>query len=114
MEKEEKAFVPIVKTREAVKVFIGDIVYIESNGRKIAVRADDETYCMYAKLTDIEQFLDFRFYKCHSRCIINLEKVIKMKNQEIIFEGGEQLYISRQKFTDTIRFYKGYLLKRTE
>lgn len=109
---EEKAFIPIVKAREAVKLFIGDILYIESDGRKIAVRAGEETYCMYAKLADIEEFLDTRFYKCHSRCIINLEKVIRMKNQEIIFEGGEQIYISRQKFTDAIRFYKGYLLKK--
>ncbi len=111
---EEKAFIPIVKAREAAKIFIKDILYIESDGRKIALKTSEEEYCMYAKIIDIEKFLDLRFYRCHSRCIINLEKVIHMKNQYIIFEGGEQIYISRQKFTDTIRFYKGYLLKKKE
>ncbi|MDD2218043.1 MAG: LytTR family DNA-binding domain-containing protein [Eubacteriales bacterium] len=111
MTNEEKIFIPIIKAREAVKLLVNDIIYIESNGRKISVKTREGTHSAYSKITETEKFLDSRFYKCHSRCIINMEKVVKMKGQQIIFEGGEKIYVSREKFTDTIRFYKAYLLK---
>lgn len=112
MREKEQKFMTIIRPREVVRLLVSEILYIESDGRKISVKTCEGTYCAYGKLSETEKFLDFRFYKCHSRCIINLEKVVKMKEQEIVFEGGEQIYISRHKFTDTIRFYKGYLLKK--
>ena len=114
MTNSEKLFIPLIKAREAAKVFVEDILYIETDGRKVGIHIDGERLCMYAKLAELEGFLDKRFYKCHSRCIINLDKVVKMKNQEVVFDNGARVYLSRQKFTDAIRFYKGYILRERE
>ncbi|MCI8631470.1 MAG: LytTR family transcriptional regulator [Firmicutes bacterium] len=106
-----KEFISIIKRSEAAKVYIKDITYIESEARKIHIHTADAEYSVYRKLDEIADILPENFYRCHKSCIINLEKVINMKDRFIYFECGACIAICADKYAKAVQTYKGYLIK---
>lgn len=95
---EVKKYVPIVKRGEICKVFLESIMLIEQDLRKTRIYTEDDTYWIYRKIDELVKYLDQNFLKCHQSCIINLDKVIKMKDQTIYFENGYKISMGREKF----------------
>ena len=86
-----KRFIPLVTRKFSLKVPVDAIIYIQRKDRKLRIVTDTEYYEYYEKLTNIEQYLDKRFYYCLKTFIINLDKVDMMKEQTISFQNGEKL-----------------------
>jgi len=112
---EEKIYIPIINRSEIHKVFIENIMVIEQKLRKIIIYTDTEEkrYSRYGKLDEIVMFLDDRFFRCHHSYLINMKKVVKMREQTIFFEGGVQVAIGREKFHVAKQKFAGFMIQET-
>jgi len=104
-----ESYVPVITGREAAKVRVREILYIESELRVIAIHTAGRTYRFYGKLDDILKYLDGRFYRCHKSCVINLENVLRMENGVFYFPGGITLRVGQNNYRLTRNEYVKYL-----
>ena len=75
-------YVPLVTKHCVRKILPDEIVYIMKKSRKIMIVTDKEIYEYYGKLEQVSQILDRRFFACLRGCIINLDKVLRMEEQQ--------------------------------
>jgi len=57
------------------------------------------------------RYLDERFLKCHRSCIINMDKVQRMKEQTIFFENGYSFAIGKEKFQSAKQHFARYIVQ---
>jgi len=94
---------------ERVSVKYDDIIYFESNAKRVIphiIKAEREYY-FAAKLSEIEQVLPDYFLRCHQSYIVNMKKIKKMsmKNHSFIMEDNDEIYISKRMFTEAKKRY---------
>ncbi|WP_097026500.1 LytR/AlgR family response regulator transcription factor [Clostridium peptidivorans] len=95
---------------QCTKIFVKDIMYIESQLRKIKIHTTYDVIEYYHKLSDIEEELkNFNFFKCHRSYIVNLNYVRSYDNVFITLKNGEKVYVSKYKLTDFSRAFMYYL-----
>lgn len=75
----------------------GDILYFESNGRKIKIVTVQDTYEFYGKLNEVEKDLSEDFIEIHKSYIINKEHVMRYTYEMVELENGTKLTISQNK-----------------
>ena len=109
---EEKNYIPVVKRDEITKVFIDNIMLIEQELNKTHIYTDEKEYCVYGKIHQNLKYLDDRFFRCHQSYIINMEKVIKMREQTIFFENGFKISIGRDKFVAAKQYFAVYIKQK--
>ena len=107
----ERKYMPIINRGEVVKIYFDEIVYIESESRKIIFHTDRNNYSTYRKIEDVTALLPDSFHRCHKSCIINMEKVREMRDCVVYFENGMNIRMCRDKFAKSIQAYKGYLIR---
>lgn len=95
---------------QCTKIFVKDIMYVESQLRKIKIHTTYDVIEYYHKLSDIEEELkNFNFFKCHRSYIVNLNYVRSYDNVFITLKNGENVYVSKYKLTDFSRAFMYYL-----
>ena len=106
-----KKFIPIVKKKETCKVFLESILTLEQDLRKTIIHTEEGTYLLYAKIDDFTKYLDENFLRCHHSCVINLDKVVKMKDQTAYFENGYHTSFGRDTFRYVKQHFAGHMLR---
>ena len=104
-------YMPIITGKYSVKLKIDEIVSIEQQLRKVVITTNEKCYSYYGKISNIDKYLDLRFYHCLSRLIINFDKVKEMRAQVIYFENGGFYYIGKNNYIKTRQTYSAYLKK---
>lgn len=101
----------IAKTSSySYKVYLKDIVYLESNQRKIILHTTYDTIEYYYKISDLENELsEDNFFRCHKSYIINLKYVQSFDSNFIILENSDKVYVSKYKLTDFSKAFMYYL-----
>lgn len=101
----------IAKTANlSVKIFYQDIIYIESQLRKIIVHTNDGIIEYYFKLSDIEQELQgHSFFRCHKSYIVNLQYVCSYSNNCITLKNSETVFLSKYKYSEFSKAFMYYL-----
>jgi len=110
----ERRYIPIVKRSETSKIYLESIILIEQNLRKVVIHTEEDSYWRYGKIEELVKYLDGRFLKCHSSCIINMDKVIKMREQTIFFENGLEIGIGREKFLSAKQNFARYITQEAD
>ncbi|GAA0077063.1 LytTR family DNA-binding domain-containing protein [Clostridium sp. CTA-5] len=81
-----------------VNIEYSKILFFETSPKihKVIVHATDRQIEFYAKMKEIEEKLDDRFYRCHKSFIVNKENIreIDLNNRCIYMINGEQCLIS--------------------
>jgi DNA-binding LytR/AlgR family response regulator len=103
--------IPILTRSETTFVDPDDILYAESQLRLILLSTTRRQYRYYGKLDDLSRFLGESFYRCHVSWIINLDKVVSVKNNAIHMTDGKVILLGRNKFQSTRKVYIRYLLE---
>ncbi|MBK5261301.1 MAG: LytTR family transcriptional regulator DNA-binding domain-containing protein [Peptostreptococcaceae bacterium] len=103
-------FIPVIKPKSSMKVDVDDVLYIEQNLRKTKIITEKETHEIYSKIDDYLGYLGSNFLKCHRSLYVNMDKIILMKEQSIVFKNGESLYLSRDKFTAARQHFSRYIM----
>jgi len=103
-------FIPVIKPRSSIKVDVNEVFYIEQYLRKTKILTERETHEIYSKIDDYLGYLGSNFLKCHRSLYVNMDKIISMTEQSIVFENGESLYLSRDKFTAARQHFSRYIM----
>ena len=102
-------YIPFVSRQQCCKIPLEEILYIEQQGREVFIVTDKITYRQYGKFSDLEDYLDERFFCCLKTMAINFSNVISMREQAIKFKNGKEIYLGRQNFVRTKQSFAIYI-----
>lgn len=88
---------------ETVSIPVKDIVYFESDKRKITVKCSNgREYSFYGKLDDVEQELKKNdFVRCHQSFLANAKKISSVSSGELVFDDGASVPVSKHRAKET-------------
>ncbi|MEM1486208.1 LytTR family DNA-binding domain-containing protein [Oscillospiraceae bacterium PP1C4] len=96
-DKFKRAFI-YKKSQDVYKVFIKDILYFESKGKKIRIVTVNGEDLFYDRLEDvIDRLNGLTFYKIHKSYYVNLSHAQIFKYEELQMTNGDTLGISQSK-----------------
>ena len=72
-----------------------DILYFESEGRKIRIRTDQEEYEVYSTIEKMCEQAGPEFVHCHKSFLINMNRVKSMERNGFAMDNGRLIPISR-------------------
>jgi DNA-binding LytR/AlgR family response regulator len=96
-------------------VDIRDILYLESDKRRIKVRCRSDEYEFYDKLNNLENYLserNYNFIRIHKSFLINPIYIKRFEYDSIVMVNDECLAVSRDKKHQVRQFYMEYISKR--
>ena len=96
----EKKYLVLRKT-EVIRIPLDDIVYIESEGRKIHIHCSKEILSYYEKLDCLEKQVENDFVRCHKSYLVNMKWIRRVNSKLVILTNGMELPVSRNKLMDT-------------
>ncbi len=83
-----------------VKISIGDIMYLESEGVYVIVHTTKQKYRVRNTLAKLSQQLDGTFFKVHRSFVVGLKYVKMISRTQITMINGDVLPISRGLYDD--------------
>lgn len=86
-----------------------DILYVESAKRKVEIHTLRENVTVYATMKHMEEVLGEEFYRCHRGYLVNMAYVSECGMGTIQLQNGEIVYLAREKYSEFVRAYTGYL-----
>ncbi|RDU24463.1 LytR/AlgR family response regulator transcription factor [Anaerosacchariphilus polymeriproducens] len=93
----EKYFI-YKKAGESCRVPINDILYFESENRKIHIHTIDGIKDFYGKLPEVYEKLDkMQFIYIHKSYLVNDHQIVKLEYEQVTLSNGEVLRISQSK-----------------
>lgn len=96
-----------------VLVDLSDILYIESQARKVSVHTADGRTCeMYGSLADLESRVGSDFYRSHRAFLVNLAQVAGYSTDSITLKNGESVFLAKKKYSDFVKRYMWYLQEK--
>lgn len=101
----------IITRGDIRKIDFDDIIFFESEGRKINVYTKYRKISFNGSIENIREKLDERFCSCHGSYEINLTKVNRFAGDSIEMEGGHLLPVSQRKSAELRRLFQTYLKK---
>lgn len=93
---------------ERRKVWLMDILFIESNNKTQVLHAVDGTYEVQGKMDEFEQALGDGFYRCHRCYLVNFAKIVAYSQNEIQVTGGEKIMLAHKKYPAFVKAYMRY------
>lgn len=86
-----------------------DILYAESDGRKVILHLKQENLEFYEKMEELEQRLGEGFYRCHRGYLVSLAEIREYDNANIRMSNGETVYLAKRKYGEFVQIYGRYL-----
>lgn len=86
--------------KKSYKIAVNDIVYFESQGRKILINTIDNVYTYNAKLNNIEIELTksgLEFWRIHQSYLVNRKNILEIEFQRLHLVTGDILPISEDR-----------------
>lgn len=80
------------------KVRLKDILFVESNKRKIIVYEAERQIKAYEKLDEIHEELPVNFVRCHQSYIVNLDYVRHLNEGCFLLYGGMEVPVSKGRY----------------
>lgn len=107
---DEDKFIIAKTIRQSAKIYLNDIMYIESERRKLKIHTAYGVIEYYYRLADIEKELKgSTFFRCHKSYIVNFRYVRSYDNTFIELKNSEKIYVSKYKLSDFSKAYMYYL-----
>lgn len=92
----EPLLLTIIKRGESVRIPVDDILYIESNMRKLIIHTAEEEYEYNDKMDNVSKLIETEgFVRCHQSYLVRISAVNKIKSDEL-YVGDAVLKISRR------------------
>ena len=103
-------YIPVIMRRETIKLATKDVLYIEQNLRKTIFFTNKKSYETYSKISDYTTYLGKNFIKCHRSLYINLDNVVYMGNQRVVFADLSEVSLGRDSFTAARQHFSRYII----
>lgn len=91
------------------KLNIADILYAESEGRKVILHTRQERLEFYGKMEELEKRLGEGFYRCHRSYLVSLSEIRGYDSTSIRMSNGEQIYLAKRKYGEFVQAYCKFL-----
>lgn len=103
-------FLIISVDRQTKKVFLKDILYIESIGRIAKIHCHEATLETYEQIGILEDKLsDKFFFRCHKCFLVNLNYIEAFNKTEISLENGEKIMLAKRRYEDFQKAILSYM-----
>lgn len=94
--KNQKAYITVVAGRVQNSVNLKNIIYFESEDRKIRIHTTTDSLDCYKKLDDLERELEsFDFIRCHKSFLVNYHFIERVSRDKIFITNCRDIPISR-------------------
>lgn len=100
IEEEDRESYTVLFQGNVTRVKLQDILYFESEKRKIILHSRQGTIETYKKLNEVERELEKTFLRCHQSFLVNMNEIERFGSNVIEMYGGKKVPISRAKFKD--------------
>lgn len=90
-------------------LFTSDILYMESNRRKVLIHTTDRIYEVYDQLQTLTQLAGPKFIQCHKSYSVNLQYARTIDGHSFSLSTGEQIPISQRAYTKVKHVFTQYL-----
>lgn len=91
------------------KVSMADILYAESDGRKVILHMKEEILEFYEKMEELELKLGEGFYRCHRSYMVSLSEIRGYDSTSIVLSNGERIYLAKRKYGEFVQTYCRFL-----
>ena len=106
---EQNKTLPIQFKHNISNIPIDTIRYIESDKRRVYIYTESGIECCYRSLDELESRLPDYFLRCHKSFLVNMKKIERFNNSEIILYTGEKIRVSRNKNIEAMDKYRAFL-----
>ncbi len=83
--------------KQYYKITYDEILYFESNDKKIVIHLNNGKKEFYGKLKDVEEMTQNYFILIHKSYLVNISKIIKSTYEYVILENNIRLNVSQSK-----------------
>jgi len=90
------------------KVLLNDILYIESDNKKVIVNTIEGTIDYYGKMQDLETSLGNSFFRCHRCYIVNMEHITRYNAATIWLKNGSTIFLAQKKYNEFVKAYLNF------
>lgn len=80
---------------ESIRIPLSEIMYIESQGHDIFIKAQKDGYRLKMNLSEIEKYLDDGFFRCQRSFIVSLKYIKKTTRTTVFLENNIEIPLSR-------------------
>lgn len=107
-------FIEVKESREMVKILIRDILYADYDNHYIQIHTKDNTIKTYLSFQDFAPVLLKypQFLNCYRNCIINMDSVASLYDNDFLLKNGERIPITREKRSEIRQFYADYAFQK--
>lgn len=112
LSKKEQASLFIAQDRVLKRVFLNDIYYAESIGRKIQLHGKFGAMEYYEKMTELEKQLGENFIRCHKSFLVHMKYVYSIEGKTITLMDESKIPVSRTMFAKTRKAVFEYLERK--
>ena len=99
---DEKKYITFQSAGGAVSLPLRDVLYFESDRRKVNVCLKTDKLDFYRKLDEVEKELrDRDFVRCHQSYLVNAKEIRALMGNELTLTDGTVLPISKSRLSDT-------------
>lgn len=90
------------------KVRSRDILYLESEKRRVTIYGREENWVVYRTLNEIQEKLPGDFLRCHQSYLVNMNEIRLFKPFQIEMQQGAEIPVSRGKYKETKEYYREF------
>jgi len=90
------------------KIFLRDILYIESDNKKVIFHTAEKIFTTYGKMDALEIALGESFFRCHRFFIVNLAKISAYNANTIQLVNGEKIFMAEKRYSDFVKIFLKY------
>lgn len=94
---------------EIIIINLDDILYFESNRRKVKVVCRNSEYITYDRIANIEKIVGDGFVRCHQSYLVNMKYVRVFEKNHFILENDIQIAISQNRYAQTKNCFLSYI-----
>ena len=102
-------YIPVITRSYNRKIPVDDVFYLEQRQRKLVVVTEEGTFSSYQKIENVEAQLNDHFYHSLKKLIVNLDKIVEVRDRTVRFQNGVQLVLGRDSYVRTKQTYAAYL-----
>lgn len=91
------------------RVNVEDILYAESDGRKVILHMKQEILEFYDRMEELEKRLGAGFYRCHRGFIVSLSEIRGYDSTSIVLSNGDRIFLAKRKYGEFVKIYCSFL-----
>jgi DNA-binding LytR/AlgR family response regulator len=93
----------------SMKLYVDEIIYIETDGHKNLFHIGIKTYSIYKKLDDLTaQLQTYGFIRIHKSYLVNMRYILKINSYVVTLQNGKKLSVPRSRYQEVKRQYTLY------